>query len=117
MDDIATIRQFAAERRQRKLQAAAERRKTFEAVLPHLLEGILGIDPDVELVILFGSMARPDDVNVGDIDIALRSSRFLKVAGWLLRQDVPVDVVDIDDVYDHIRDRIMAQGRVLYERG
>lgn len=84
--------------------------------MPQLLEGVLRIDPDVELVMLFGSLARPDDENVGDIDIALRSSQFLRVAGWLLRQDVPVDVVDIDDVYDHIRDRILDEGRVLYER-
>ena len=61
-------------------------------------------------------MAENTFVNIRDIDIALRSDKFYKVAAYLLHQSVPIDVVDLDDVFPHIRDRILRRGKVLYER-
>ncbi len=114
MDEVETLRQFSRERRKRKLQDAAQRRETFEKALPNLVQGLLSVDPEIEQIILFGSLTHPQDPNVGDIDLALRSPNFLKAAGWLLRQDLPIDIVDIEDVHGHIRERILTEGRVLY---
>ena len=95
---------------------ARERREKCEALLPKIVDGILERDPEVEKIILFGSLAEKQDGLVRDIDIALKSKAFFKVSGWLLSLPEPVDVVDIDDLYPHIRERVETKGRVLYER-
>lgn len=116
MDAETCMRQFVAARAEAKRNAAAERTQKFLDALPALVQGALEQDPDISLIILFGSLSSEKPANAGDIDLAIRSQKFLKVAGWLLRQEVPVDVVDIDEVYNHIRERILIDGKVLYER-
>lgn len=116
MDDVSTLREFH-KRRNARLHAEAEaRRRAFEAELPRLVEGILTVDPAVRSVTLFGSLARPDKIPVRDIDIALDSPQFLRAAAWLLRQDLPIDVVDLHELYPNIRERVEREGRILYER-
>ncbi len=116
MDGIKTLRTFYAERKAARESEARERRSQYERLLPRLVRGCREIDPDIELIVLFGSLAENTFQDVRDIDIAVRSDKFLKVAAYLLRQEVPIDVVDLDDVYPHIRERILKRGKVLYER-
>ena len=116
MDDLATLRAFHKRRAARLRTEAEARRRAFEAELPRLVEGILAADPEVKSVTLFGSLAQPAKIPVRDIDLALDSPQFLRAAAWLLRQDLPIDVVDLDQLYPNIRQRVQPEGRVLYER-
>ncbi len=110
------MRQFYRDRATRKREDVRERRERFEALLPHIVDGILERDPEVSRIILFGSLAERNEGVVRDIDIAVESTDFLKVSGWLLSLSEPVDVVDLNDLYPHIRERAESKGRVLYER-
>ncbi len=65
---------------------------------------------------LFGSLARPPKIPVRDIDSTLDGPQFLRVAAWLLRQDLRIDVVDLHELYRNTRERVRREGRVLYER-
>jgi len=86
MDPKVTLQHFYQNRRVKREEEARERRERYEALLPTLVDGILERDPEVEKIILFGRLAEP------------------------------VDVVDINDLYPHIRKRVETRGRVLYER-
>lgn len=116
MDSRETLRQFYRNRATRKREAARTQRERYEALLPRIVDGILERDPQVSQIILFGSLAEDNEGIVRDIDIAIRSTDFLKVSGWLLSLSEPIDVVDLDDLYPHIRERVQAKGKVLYER-
>lgn len=116
MDAVETLRSFYADRKATRESEARERRAQYEKLLPELVQGCREADPDIEQIILFGSLAENTFEDVRDIDIAIRSEKVFKVAAYLLRQTVPIDVVDLDDAYPHIRKRILERGKVLYER-
>lgn len=116
VDSRETLRKFYQNRTSRKIDAARKRRERYEALLPQIVDGILERDPQVARVVLFGSLAEQKEGLVRDIDIAVDSTDFFKVSGWLLSLHEPIDVVDLNDLYPHIRERIEANGRVLYER-
>jgi len=116
MDALETIQGFEERRTGTLRLEGLARRRYYESQLPALTAGILQVAPETEKIFLFGSLAREIDNNVRDIDLALICTRFYKAAAWLLKQDVPVDVVDLEDVYPHIRERILAEGRILYEK-
>jgi predicted nucleotidyltransferase len=76
----------------------------------------------VELTYLFGSLVwsevhDPDT----DIDLAvsgLSAERYLEAVSYLEREsNFSVDLVDLGRVPDHLRHRIMAEGKLLNERG
>jgi predicted nucleotidyltransferase len=116
MDPKETLRQFYRNRSAKKQEAARMQRERYEVLLPKIVDGILERDPEVERIILFGSLAEKTDGTVRDIDIAIKSKAFLRVTGWLLSLPEPIDVVDMDDLYPHIRNRVETKGRILYER-
>lgn len=116
MDASETLRQFYRNRETHKRAAARKQRARYEAILPQLVEGILERDPDVSRIVLFGSLAEQKDGIVRDIDLAIESTNFLKVSGWLLSLPETIDAVDFNDLYPHIRERVEEKGRVLYER-
>jgi len=116
MDSRETLRQFYRTRATQKQEAARQQRERCEALLPRIVDGILERDPHVSRIVLFGSLAEQKEGFVRDIDIALGSTDFLKVSGWLLSLSELIDVVDLNDLYPHIRERVETKGRVLYER-
>lgn len=76
---------------------------------------------DAEEVYLFGSLAWSDDFTPEtDIDLAIRglpAERYLEAVSYLKREsNFPVDLVDVDKVPDHLRQRIVREGKVLSER-
>ncbi|MDF1568115.1 MAG: nucleotidyltransferase domain-containing protein [Spirochaetaceae bacterium] len=116
MDSKETLRQFYRTRATQKREDARKQRARYEALLPRIVEGVLERDPQVSRIVLFGSLAEQTEGVVRDIDLAIESSEFLKVSGWLLSLSEAIDVVDMNDLYPHIRDRVETKGRVLYER-
>lgn len=74
---------------------------------------------DVEKVFLFGSCLESAEA-AHDIDIAVEGIKprdFFKYYGRIsLVVDDEVDLVDLDDIREHLHKRILSKGRVIYER-
>ena len=70
-------------------------------------------------VLLFGSCL--DNINSArDIDIAVSGIRprdFFKYYGKVsMEVEDEVDIIDLDEVREHLHRRILSKGRILYER-
>jgi predicted nucleotidyltransferase len=75
------------------------------------------IDPEIESIVLFGSLAEDSVLSIQfDIDLAVRSKKYLKLVSCGLNSSFPVDVVDIDHLAEPIRASIEKYGKVLYEK-
>jgi predicted nucleotidyltransferase len=76
---------------------------------------------EVESVYLFGSLAW-DDVHIGEtrIDLAIGSlskERYLEAASYLERESTfSVNLVDLNQVPDRLRQRILTEGKLLNEQ-
>lgn len=116
VDPKETLREFYRNRATQKQEAARKQRERFEALLPRIVDGILERDPQVSRIVLFGSLAERKEGIVRDIDLAIESADFLRASGWLLSLPETIDVVDLNELYPHIRERVETKGRVLYER-
>lgn len=91
-----------------------------EEVLNRELDKIVDISKEfgAKKVLLFGSCLE-DIKSAKDIDIAVAGIKpreffkyYGKVSMWV---DDEVDIVDLDDIREHLYKRILSQGRVLYE--
>lgn len=116
MGSEETLRQFYRNKAAQHHEDARKQRARYEALLPRIVDGILERDPHVARIVLFGSLAEQTEGIVRDIDLAIESTEFIKISGWLLSLPEAIDVVDMNDLYPHIRDRVETKGRVLYER-
>jgi len=70
-------------------------------------------------VVLFGSCISDVD-SARDIDIAVSGVKprdFFKFYGKVsMIIDDEVDLIDLDDVREHLRKRILSKGKLIYER-
>jgi predicted nucleotidyltransferase len=70
-------------------------------------------------VVLFGSCIS-DVQSARDIDVAVsgvKAADFFKFYGEVSTAvDDEVDLIDLDDVREHLRHRILSKGKLLYER-
>ena len=97
---------------QRRTREAVKRARAF---LPELVKAFRTIDPDLRLIVLFGSLAEGTVRGEHfDLDIAVRSERYLQLVAWALDQDYKIDVIDLDAARSHIAERIRSRGEVLY---
>lgn len=85
------------------------------------LEKIIAISKEfgAEKVLLFGSCLE-DIESAQDIDIAvsgIKPREFFKYYGKVsMTVDDEVDIIDLDDIREHLYKRILSKGRVIYER-
>lgn len=74
---------------------------------------------NVRKVLLFGSCLESIET-ANDIDIAVEGidpKEFFRYYGRIsMAVDDVVDLVDIDDLREHFRKRILSKGRIIYER-
>lgn len=79
---------------------------------------------DVECVMLFGSRARGDADPRSDIDLAIKAPKMPR-AHWAqlvdqleeeLRTLLLIDIVKFEEASDDLRENIILEGEVLYER-
>jgi len=97
--------------RQNKLQDRRIKKKVREAheEAQRLVRRFLEIDPEIDTIVLFGSFAEDDVFSIHfDIDLAVRSEKYLKLVSCGLSSSFPVDVVDLDHVAQPIRASIQA---------
>ncbi len=75
---------------------------------------------EIEKVILFGSRARGDFYKTSDIDLASCGGDFVRFSLDVEEETstlLQFDIVDLDGaVSEELRDAIMREGRVLYEK-
>lgn len=115
-DDIA--RNLLA--RDQRTQRQTERRiEAAQIELDKLLAQFLEIDPALQTVILFGSLAGQRVRSAEfDIDLAVRCSpdKFLLLVGATLDSDFKIDLIDLTSTSQTFRQFILAEGVVLYEK-
>jgi len=114
--DPAPYREGMQRRAEESRMRIAERAGRARAFLPVLVSAFCQIDPDIRKILLFGSLAKgmPDREGF-DIDIGVRSSRYLRLVAWALDQEWKIDVVNIDDTAGTIVEGLESTGRTLYE--
>jgi predicted nucleotidyltransferase len=102
--------------KERSRQIALRRSAAFEQI-QRLVTRFREVDPEIRVIILFGSLATGFLRNHHfDIDIAVDSDHYWDLLGIALDQPIPVDLTDLPQISEHIRSRIQAEGTVLYER-
>lgn len=105
-------------------QAHAVQRAAEEAILARhevqrLKRVFLTLAPDIEKIILFGSLATGDHFRSGsDIDLAVRCQpeAFLQLVAEALRSPFPVDVIDLSTADARILAAIEQRGEVIYAK-
>jgi predicted nucleotidyltransferase len=69
-------------------------------------------------VILYGSLARGDYRPDSDIDLCVEGlpdeNYFRALAECLMTIQRPVSILDFQDTYGYLRERILREGRILY---
>ncbi|MBU2600140.1 nucleotidyltransferase domain-containing protein [bacterium] len=93
------------------------KREFFENELVKIIS--ISKDFGAEKVLLFGSCLE-DVESAQDIDIAvsgIEPKEFFKYYGKVsMAVEDEVDIVDLDDVREHLYKKILSKGRVMYER-
>ncbi len=71
-------------------------------------------------IILYGSMARGTSTEHSDIDLCVDGlqgiSYFHAVGECLIDIDFPISVVPLNNIYGYFRERVLREGKVIYER-
>lgn len=107
---------------QRDLKAQQQLVERIEAArieIDRLLANFLEIDPTLQKVVLFGSLARQTVRSPAfDIDLAVQGSpdKFLLLVAAALDSDFTVDVVDLTCASPNLSQFIVQDGIVLYEK-
>lgn len=93
-----------------------------EEIFKRELDRIVDISKEfgAKKVLLFGSCVK--DISSGhDIDVAvsgIKPGDFFKFYGKVsMEVENEVDIVDLDDIREHLYKRILSKGKILYERG
>lgn len=72
-------------------------------------------------IILYGSLARGDFRADSDIDLCvegLSPSKFFRaIAECMMRIDRPISILDYRNIQGYLKERILAEGRILYDQG
>ncbi len=93
-------------------------KKVLERELSRIVD--ISKEFDARKVLLFGSCLE-DTRSAQDIDIAISGinpREFFKYYGKVsMAVENEVDIVDLNDVREHLCKRILSKGRVIYERG
>lgn len=104
----------------KKRVAIRERVSLAMAEIKRLAREFLNLDPELEKVILFGSLARgvihSEDF---DIDLAVLCSRekYLSLVVAAMGSSFHVDLADLRSIDERIRASIDREGRVIFEKG
>lgn len=82
-----------------------------------LARSIADTDPTVQAVYLFGSLAEGEPRRLDfDIDLAIDGGDVYAAEAATEQSTFSVDVVALDRVPEHVRERIEHHGRLLYRR-
>lgn len=73
-----------------------------------------------ERIILFGSRARGDNLDVSDIDIAVDCVESIGFLEEILNEEVEtllkIQLINLNKVPDRLKEEILKEGKILYEK-
>mgnify|MGYP006303884897 CR=1 FL=1 len=96
----------------------SERSKRAREEAARLARAIADADPSVRAVYLFGSLAEGEPRRLEfDIDLALEGGDVYAALAVTEQSAFSVDVVALDRVPAHVRERVEQHGQALYRRG
>jgi len=73
-------------------------------------------DPDLRSVVLFGSLARGDVKRLNfDIDLAVRTERFMDLLGIAIDSTFKVDLIDLSTASPYIAESVERDGTVVFD--
>ncbi len=106
------------EANRRERERIGERATQAREEAARLARAITDADPEVQAVYLFGSLAEGDPRHLDfDIDLAIDGGDVYAAEAVTEQSAYAVDVVALDRVPAHVRERVEQHGRVLYRRG
>lgn len=93
------------------------RKEVFETDMEKIIT--IGREFSAEKILLFGSCLE-DIESAQDIDIAvsgIKPREFFNYCGKVsMAVNNEVDIIDLDDIREHLCKRILSKGRIIYER-
>lgn len=99
---------------EKKLQ---ERLKLAEKEIKRLQIKFLEIDPDLEKMILFGSLAQNSvSTDQFDVDIAVKFRKYLQLVNEVLNSAFKIDLIDLESANPIILGAINKHGKIIYEK-
>ena len=99
-------------RNQKLLRKRVER---AHAEVERLAEVFRKTDPNIQRIVLFGSVARNAEKRLGfDIDIAVESSKYSDLLDLAAESAFKVDLVDLSCASSYIRNSIERDGKEVY---
>ncbi|WP_422382136.1 type VII toxin-antitoxin system MntA family adenylyltransferase antitoxin [Marinicellulosiphila megalodicopiae] len=88
-----------------------------------IVEKLILIEPEIELIYLFGSMASNTNKAQSDVDVAFFSQKKIdNVQRWEIAQslalvlNMDVDLVNLDECSTVMRFQVVTEGMVLYDK-
>jgi predicted nucleotidyltransferase len=116
-EQLARIAANIKQENRREEQRIKEKIQAAHEEVRRLVAQFLEIDPGIGTIVLFGSLAEDNVFSIDfDIDLAVRSEKYLQLVGCGLKSSFHVDVVDLDHVADPIKSSIEKYGKILYEK-
>lgn len=121
MIDLEKNLAWIREKNRREKQAIKARKQRAWEILPTLVQSLRQRDPGISKIILFGSLARSDEsLRLHfDIDLAVNCSpdKYYSLVSLML--DAPefdIDLLDLKTTTGLLKQRILEEGIVLYEK-
>jgi len=118
-EKLKKMAEYAGRRDRERQKAVSSRVIGAFAEVERLVGEFRALDPAIEKIVLFGSLARKDVTSPDfDIDLAVACSkeRYLAIVARALDSPFKVDVVDLAVADDRIKTSIARDGVVLYEK-
>ena len=110
------VKEIKKEDRYERAQIKKRAEKAIKEI-EKLKEDFLNIDENIDKIILFGSLAENSIESIDfDIDLAVRSDKYYQLTAAALKSEFKVDVVDLDNVHERIKQSILKYGKVIYEK-
>ena len=113
----AVIKKQIRERKERDAKLTSRKEEAYKEV-NRLVEVFNNIDPHLERIILFGSLATGTVRSLDfDIDLSFEGSEFYLCVSEALKSSFRVDLVDYRACARHIKEEIDTTGRIIYDAG
>ena len=115
LDLAAAINERNRLQRAEAEKALIERVASARREVERLVESFKDVDPDLHRVVLFGSLARDKVKRLGfDIDLAVKSDRYMDLLGIALDSDFEVDLIDFETASSYVIRSVEREGVEVY---
>ena len=94
-----------------------ERIKAARKEVESLKHTFLQKDPELEKLYLFGSLGRDRIKTINfDIDLAVKSTKYMDLLILIEDSRFKIDLIDLNNVREAVKNSILSEGVLLYEK-